>query len=313
MAMKALFGKKAAVGPWRWPVMTLGVFDGVHIGHQKVLRETVTWARAQEGESVVVTFDRHPKSVITHKHPPMLTSLRHRLILLEKLGVDVCVVLKFDEATAAMPAEDFVREIMHDWLKVRGIIWGFDCRFGRGARGDLRLLEALAPKYNFQVCSVEPVALDGVIVKSTLIREAIMRGDLHAAARMLGRSFSLLGTVVHGDHRGRRLGFPTANLDLHHEVRPPQGVYSCRVRFEKKLYRALACIGLRPTFESRVPREVVEVHLLDFDAALYAKDIEVFFVRWLREERKFASVEALIEQMNRDKAQVLAEPMGDMV
>jgi riboflavin kinase/FMN adenylyltransferase len=309
MAMKTLFGKKVVAGPWRWPVMTLGVFDGVHIGHQKILRETVTWARAQEGESVVVTFDRHPKSVITHKHPPMLTSLRHRLILLDGLGVDVCVVLKFDEAMAAMPAEDFVREIMHDWLKVRGIVWGFDCRFGRGARGDLRLVEALAPAYNFKVCSVEPVILDGVVVKSTLIREAIMRGDLGTAARMLGRPFSLLGTVVHGDHRGRRLGFPTANLDLHHEVRPPQGIYSSRVVLGGKLYKALTCIGIRPTFETGAHREVVETHLLDFNADLYGKDIEVRFCRWLREERKFPSVDALIEQMNRDKAQVLAEPM----
>ena len=309
MAMKALFGKKAAAGPWRWPVMTLGVFDGVHIGHQKVLRETLAWARAQEGESVVVTFDRHPESVVSEKHPPMITPLRHRLILLEGLGVDVCVVLKFDAAMAAMPPEDFVREIMHDWLKVRGIIWGFDCRFGRGAKGDLRLLERLAPAYNFQVCSVEPVKLGGVVVKSTTIREAIMKGDLDSAARMLGRPFSLLGTVVHGDHRGRTLGFPTANLDLHHEVRPPQGIYSSRVLFERQVYKALTCIGIRPTFESQTPREVVEVHLLDFNGDLYGNDIEVRFLRWLREERRFPSVDALIAQMNRDKAQVMGEAL----
>ena len=125
---------------------------------------------------------------------------------------------------------------------------------------------------------------------------------------MPGRSLSLLGTVVHGDHRGRTLGFPTANLDLPHEVRPPQGIYSCRVLYEGKLYRALTSIGIRPTFESQAPREVMEVHLLDFDGDLYGKDIEVFFMRWLREERKFPPVKALIEQMNRDKAQVLAEP-----
>jgi len=288
--------------------MTLGVFDGVHGGHQRVLCETVAWARAQEGESVVVTFDRHPKSVITHMHPPMITSLRHRLVLFEALGIDVCVVLWFDEALAAMPAEDFVREIMHDWLKVRGVLWGFDCRFGRGAEGDLRLLQTLAPKYGFQVRTVDPVTLGGVVVKSTLIREAIMKGDLDTAMRMLGRSFSLLGTVVHGDHRGLKLGFPTANLNLHHEVRPPQGVYSCRVLFDGKSYKAMTSIGIRPTFESPAPHEVMEVHLLDFDGDLYGKDIEVFFMRWLREERKFPSVQALIEQMNRDKAQVLAEP-----
>ena len=167
MAMKTLFGKKAAVGPWRWPVMTLGVFDGVHIGHQKVLRETVAWAKAMNGESVVVTFDRHPETVVLHKQPLMITPLRHRLVLLDALGLDACVVLKFDEAMAAMPAEDFVREIMHDWLKVRGVIWGFDCRFGRAARGDLRLLEGLAGRYGFQVCSVEPVTAEGVVVKST--------------------------------------------------------------------------------------------------------------------------------------------------
>jgi riboflavin kinase/FMN adenylyltransferase len=288
--------------------MTLGVFDGVHIGHQKVLRDLVAWARSTDGEGVVVTFDRHPESVIRHQGPLMITSLRHRLVLFESLGVDVCIVLKFDAALAAMPAETFVREIIHGWVKARGVIWGFDCRFGRGAEGDLRLLERLAPECGFQVCSVEPVKVGGVVVKSTEIREAILRGDLRTAGQMLGRPFSLLGTVVHGDHRGRTLGFPTANLDLHHEARPPRGVYSSRVALDGRDYRAITCVGLRPTFEGRTPlREVVETHVLDFDRDLYGRDIEVRFVGRLRDERKFPSADVLIEQMKRDRDQVLAE------
>ncbi len=308
--MKVLFGRKSAAGPWRWPVMTLGVFDGVHLGHQRILRDTIAWARRMEGEAVVVTFDRHPESVISHKAPPMITPLRHRLVLFESLGVDVAVVLKFDPALAAMPAEDFVREVIHDWLKVRGIIWGFDCRFGRGAEGDLKLIRALEPKFGYQACSVEPVMLEGVPVKSTTIRDAIVKGQLQKASRMLGRPFSLLGTVVHGDHRGRSLGYPTANLDLHHEVRPPRGIYSSRVLCEGKLHKALASIGFRPTFATPRPRETVEVHILDFDGDLYGKDIEVRFVRRLREERKFPSAKELIEQMDRDRAQVLSEPLS---
>jgi riboflavin kinase/FMN adenylyltransferase len=309
--MKTLFGKKADLGPLRWPVMTLGVFDGVHIGHQKVLRDTVAWARSMNGESIVVTFDRHPESVILHTSPFMITSLRHRLVLFEELAVDVCVVLKFDAAMANTTAEDFVQEVIHDWLKARGIIWGFDCRFGRGAKGNFQFLQELAPRFNFQVCPVEPVALDGVVVKSTHIRDAILRGDLPTARRMLGRPFSLLGTVVHGDHRGRSLGFPTANLNLHHEVSPPHGVYSCRVVLEGKPYRALTAVGIRPTFQSAAssPREVVEVHLDDFDGDLYGRDIEVRFLRSLREERRFSSVAELIEQMERDKKQVRGESL----
>lgn len=308
--MKVLFGKKAHPEPWRWPVVTLGVFDGVHIGHQKVLRETVAWARRMDGEAVVVTFDRHPESVISSKGPLMITSLRHRLILFESFDIDVCLVLKFDVALAAMSAPDFVREIIHNWLQARGLVWGFDCRFGKGAQGDLRLLESLAPTYNFQVCSVEPVVLDGRVVKSTAIREAIIRGELQFASRMLGRPYSLLGTVVHGDHRGRTLGFPTANLDSHHEVRPPRGIYSCRVTLGSQTYRALTSLGVRPTFAHMgAPREIVEVHIIGFEGDLYGQDLDVRFVRRLRDERKFPSPQALVEQIKRDIAEVLAEPL----
>jgi len=287
-------------------MVTLGTFDGVHLGHQAVIRSTVDWARERGGESVVLTFDRHPRRVIRGEAPGLITSVEHRLVLFEQLGVDVCVVLKFDAALADMEPEVFVQRILVDWIAARGIMLGYDSAFGKGGRGDLSLLRSLGETHGFDALTCAAVELDGEVVSSTTIREAIEGGDLAGASRMLGRPFSLLGTVVHGSGLGRSLGFPTANLDLHHEARPPRGVYLTQAIIAGHVMPSLTSIGSRPTLH-REPEAgtVVEVYIEGCDRSLYGEEVEVQFVQKLREEVAFGSAEALVEQMQKDRQAML--------
>lgn len=289
------------------PVATLGTFDGVHLGHQRVIRETVEWAKQIEGQSVVVTFDRHPRRVIRGEATALITSVEHRLVLLERLGVDVAAVLRFDTHMAELSPEDFAQRVFFDWLHVESILLGFDCAFGKDRRGDLALLERVAPR-GVQVRSCPPVEVDGAPVSSTAVREAIERGDLEAAARMLGRRPSLMGTVERGSGLGRELGFPTANLDLHHEAKPPDGVYLTYAVVGQETLPSLTNIGTRPTIhrESNAP-SVVEVYIDGIDRPIYGQDVEVQFVRKLREEVAFGSREGLARQMAEDREAMLAE------
>ena len=302
--MERIFGLKKVAGFPR-PIVTLGVFDGVHRGHSLVLREAIRWAKQVGGTSVVITFDRHPDAVLNRRAAAAITSLEHRLVLIEKAGIAVAVVLHFDRALAEMEPEDFAREIFANRLHAAGVLLGFNTRFGRSARGDAALLASTGAKCGFEVRTVRPLLVDGAPVSSTLIRNLITAGDLDKAARFLGRPVSLRGTVVHGDHRGKSLGFPTANLNLHHEVTPPAGVYVCGVRLDGDSYWGLANIGVRPTFhnEGRPLRRVVEVYIDGYAPAgsLYGKTLEAEILRLLRPEWKFDSPEALVAQMENDR------------
>ncbi len=307
--MERIFGLKKVAG-LPGAMATLGVFDGVHLGHREVLTETVKWARAAGAISVVVTFDRHPEIVLRTTPAAALASLEHRLTLVEETGIDVAIVLHFDQALADMTAEDFVREILVDKIQVGGVLLGFNCRFGRGARGDFDLLSQLGGKYGFAVRSTEPLLIDGAPVSSTRIRSLISEGDLAGAARLLGRPVSLMGTVVHGDKRGRTLGFPTANLNLHNEVTPPAGVYVCRVMLDGGRLWGLVNIGFRPTFTDGADdvKKTVEVYIDDYDPteSLYGHVMEIELVSFMRPEVKFDSADALIEQMERDRRLLVA-------
>jgi riboflavin kinase/FMN adenylyltransferase len=297
----------------RRPVVTLGVFDGVHVGHRYVLDQVIRLARERQGESVVVTFRDHPRAVIDGRAPQLITSLPHRIRLFEHLGIDAAVVLDFDETLRNTSAEDFVRLVFQESLRAEVVLLGFNCRFGHGGRGDFALLQSLAKKGGFEARQAGRITLAGRGVSSTEIRAAILSGDLEVAAQMLGRPVSILGTVIAGDGRGRELGWPTANLDLHHEVRPPRGVYGCEVEVEGKRHPALCNIGVRPTFkkpaahadpdswEVRDSTEHVEVHLLSFRGDLYGRDLEVFFLTRLREERAFPGKDALLTQLAEDR------------
>lgn len=307
--MNTVFGTGKLPRELRWPIVTIGFFDGVHLGHQKVIGRAIRWAKEKGGESVVITFDRHPKSFLTNRPHSSITSLEHRLVLLERMGIDLAVVLEFDHKLAEMSTEDFVRQIISGWLASKGMVLGFDCSFGKGRRGDTHLIRKLGEKYGFDVRSCLPVKIAGEIVSSTLIRQKIISGDLIGAEKMLGRPVSVLGTVVRCVGRGSNLGYPTANLDLHHEVKPPDGVYASKVKLNNIEYYALTNIGNRPTFEGQQETaesdgSCIEVHILDFNDEIYGEVLEVQFLSRLRDEKKFESAEALKAQIKNDTTEL---------
>ena len=288
---------------FRGAVVSIGVFDGVHLGHQAILAANVERAAALQLRPTVVTFRDHPKQVLLGPAPRTLTSLEHRLELFRRAGIDHTLALAFDEGLRETPAEAFVEQVLEQGLGARHYVLGFDSKFGRDRRGGPELLQSLG----HPVDVVARVAVDKRAVSSTAIREAVELGDLEGAARMLGRPVSVLGTVVRGEELGRRLGFPTANLDLDHELHPPPAVYACRARVlgqeEAPWHLAVTNIGFRPTVSAQAPDAPrIEVHLLDFEGALYGSSLEVEFVRTLREERRFDGLEELTAQIGRDVA-----------
>lgn len=286
-------------------VVSVGVFDGVHLGHQEILRRNVAAARALGARPTVVTFRMHPKSVLLGRAPRTLTSLDHRLELFRRAGIEHAVALTFDESLRQVPAREFAFEFLTGTLGARRLVLGFDSKFGRGREGTPEFLAHLG----LDVDIVGQVVVGGRPVSSTAIREAVELGDLHGAAALLGRPVAVYGEVVKGDQIGRGQGFPTANLDLHHELHPPPGVYAVRarvVRYERETtvgpaLPGVANIGFRPTLGGARPETPrIEVHLLDFDGDLYGRHIELEFVAHLRSERRFDGLPALREQIARD-------------
>jgi riboflavin kinase/FMN adenylyltransferase len=247
--------------------------------------------------SVALTFDPHPMRVLRPDQAPLLlTSTAHKLALIQQLGVDACLLLTFDKPFSETPAERFVEQI----ASCRQICVGTRFRFGHDRLGDVRLLEQLAPRYGFTVKEIMSVlTADGEMISSTAVRQHVLAGDLDRAAAMLGRQFSILGTVEKGDHRGHELGFPTANLDPHNEALPPNGVYAVRVLVAGEKLGGVVNIGVRPTFEGEHKR-IFEVHIFDFTRDIYGEDVEVVFVEKLRDERKFDSADALKTQIAAD-------------
>jgi riboflavin kinase/FMN adenylyltransferase len=298
---------------FRAPAVTVGVFDGVHRGHMAILDELRRAAARAGGESVVLTFDVHPRRLLSGEAPPTITSLEHRLVLFERAGVDAAVVLRFDRALAALSAEEFLREVLVGRIGMKALVLGADAHFGRGREGNIAFLDARKEALGFTLVSVAllPAASEGEeAVSSTAIRRAVREGRLADAARMLGRPPALLGRVERGDGRGRTIGFPTANLALHQELTPPRGVYVASVLLDGVRYRALVNIGVRPTFNaagaSGPPRESVEAHLLGFEGDLYGRVLEVELLARLRDERRFPSKEALVAQIRADREAALA-------
>lgn len=281
--------------------LAIGVFDGVHLGHQRVIGQARDDARAGGGMSVVLTFDPHPLRVLQpQKAPLLLTSTEHKLALLGKLDVDACLLLTFDRAFSLTRPEQFIDIVARHTHPLQEICVGTRFRFGRDRTGDVHLMEALAPKYGYVAKEIKSVKMGDEMISSTAIRQHVLRGRLDTAAAMLGRHFSIFGTVEPGDHRGRQLGFPTANLDPRNEVLPPDGVYAVRVIVGTEQLGGVVNIGVRPTFVGVQARRVLEVHILDFTRDLYAQDIEVCFLSKLRDEQKFVTVDALKKQIHVD-------------
>jgi riboflavin kinase / FMN adenylyltransferase len=278
--------------------LAIGVFDGVHIGHRAVIEHACASAGASNGTAIVVTFDPHPAQILRPDRAPLLlTSTRHKLRLFAQLGVADTLVIPFDLAFAATPPETFVRELAAACQPLRQICVGADWAFGRARSGNVELLTSLGAKLGFVVQGVPGVSVDGVAASSTAIRAAVQAGDLAAAARFLGRPFSIFSTVIDGRRLARTLGFPTANLRPESEQLPPNGVYAVRASVAGQEYPGVANIGVRPTVTHGEAELLLEAHLFDFAGDLYGQDMEVYFLEFLRPEQKFPSLEALKAQI----------------
>ena len=279
---------------------TIGIFDGVHCGHQKILKKLVSDSRRLKIKSLVVTFSPHPRKILNPGSMiPFLTSLEHRSKLIEDLGVDFFHMIRFTKPLSLMEPGEFVKKVLIDKFNIKMLVVGQDFLLGNKRRGDFSLLKSLSKRYNFRLVGVRPVRIKGRVVSSTRIRKSIEKGDLKNASLLLGRSVSILGTVVKGKAIGRKIGFPTANINPHHEAIPPSGVYAVDTRMNKKIYKAVLNIGIRPTL-GKDKEPTVEIHILQFKKNIYGKDIEIIFKGKIRDEKKFPSLEKLRMQIKKD-------------
>ena len=284
-------------------VLTQGTFDGVHFGHQQILRQVVEQAKSIDGESVLLTFYPHPRLVLYPKDNELklLTDLDEKIALIEALGIDHMIVLPFTKEFSRLTPRQFVEEILLDQIGMTKLIIGHDHRFGRNREGSLKDMLRLAREYNFTVEEISAQDVDDCIVSSTTIRNALLDGDVAEAAKLLGRNYSLSGEVVHGNKRGSSLGYPTLNLEPDSEFKlvPANGVYAVKMRYDEEEYGGMLNIGDNPTFADK--KWSIEAHIFGFGKNIYNQRVELSFIERMREERKFEDVQALINQMKEDE------------
>lgn len=279
---------------YRRAVVALGVFDGVHRGHRSILQDTVKIARKIKGTSIALTFFPHPQD------KESLYSLEHRLRLIAELGVDLCCVVNFSRSFAKITADDFIAKILVKKIAASFICVGKNFHFGNKAAGDYRLLAEGAKRYNFKLKVFDVVKSKGLAVSSTLIRELIKRSEIKKAQQLLGRRVSILGTVIKGTRLGRLLGFPTANINPHHEIIPSSGIYAAEIIFGDRVYDGICYIGARPTISGADKSIHIEVHIFNFHKNIYGKALEIQFVQMIRPDQKFASMRDLSLQIQKD-------------
>jgi riboflavin kinase / FMN adenylyltransferase len=285
--------------PRRPAVVTIGNFDGCHLGHQKILRDVAERARHANALAAVLTFFPHPARVLRPAEAPaLLETLDQRLAAMDSCGIDAALVMPFDRALASMSAEDFVRRILVDTMAAQAVLVGGNFRFGHGGAGDVKLLVELGKQWTYAAEVVPPVSENGVAISSTAIRAAIREGRVEDARRMLGRPYALAGEICTGTGQGRKLVVPTLNLATEQEVLPNNGVYASEAIVAGKTYRAATNVGVRPTFDAT--RITIESYLFEFDEMLTSGSLEVRFWRRLREERKFSGPAELKEQVLKD-------------
>jgi riboflavin kinase/FMN adenylyltransferase len=302
--MKIIHSAKDLEPKGRKVCLAIGFFDGVHLGHQQIIRQTISDARQHDALAVAVTFDTHPSAVVAPARvPPLIYSLPQKLRVIESLGVDDLLLIHFDREFSLQSGEGFIRGLARDFGQIQSLCVGSAFAFGHKRAGNVALLKTLGAELHFTVHGMAAVALDGKPVSSTLIRERIAAGDLDAAGQMLGRPWALSGTVARGDGLGRKLGFPTANLEVPGLALPPQGVYTAQTWVQGKSHRSVVNIGTRPTLNDRAPQLRVEAHLLNFGRDLYDQELEIVFGEKLRDEMKFGSLEELKAQIARDIAE----------
>jgi len=283
-------------------VVTIGTFDGVHIGHKIIIEKLKEQAKKLNCESVVITFSPHPRVIVNNDAKILLlTTLEEKKELIEKLGVDKLYIINFTKDFAKKTYQEFLAETIIKNNKAKHIIIGYDHKFGKDRAGDKTNLMELTKENNIDITIVNPQEIDGLVISSTKIRNALLDGNLDLANKMLGRNYKVNGKVVEGSKRGRTLGFPTANIEQHdkNKLLPQNGVYLVKVFLEDEKYSGVLNIGLRPTFNNRI-EPIAEVHLLDFNKNIYGKEISVEFIKRLRDEKKFDSKEELIKQIKND-------------
>ena len=281
------------------PVITIGNFDGIHLGHQQLFKEVKKKAFELKGDSIVYTFEPHPVSILMpQKQIPLITSFSEKMKLLEASGIDIVICEEFTAEYADLSPRQFVKNILFDKIGIKAIFVGYDYAFGKDREGNINTLRQLGKEFDFHVNTVDIVKLDGVTVSSTKIRDFIQKGELKEVGRFLGRDYSISGKVGRGKSRGKGLGFPTANLRSIIELIPKPGIYVAHVLYKGDLYQAVVNIGFNPTFKDKVLS--VEAHILDFNRDIYDEDIRISFMDRLRDEKTFNGPDELVKQIDKD-------------
>jgi riboflavin kinase / FMN adenylyltransferase len=302
--MKIFHGTDNA-GITRGTVLTLGVFDGLHLGHQRIMQTVVESANSINAVPTVITFDPHPRAVLHPENaPPLLQTLDQRLANFEVLGIKQTIVIRFDKEFAGIDAETFLRDIVHERLQAREVFLGKGFFFGKNRGGNIALLREMSKKLGFFADEVAEVRLRGHRISSSKIRQLLAEGRVNLARRMLGRPYGVEGQIIHGLQRGRTIGFPTANLHPHNRVIPKFGVYATATLIDGKWRRSITNVGVRPTFDDD-QNPSIESYIFDFDGDLYGDVLRVRFLHRIRDERKFASIDELRAQIERDTRRAL--------
>jgi len=300
--MRIIRGIKNTTEKFPNPVLTLGNFDGVHLGHQAIFKKVVERAKAVAGTAIAFTFEPHPLKVLAPERSPRLLNTFHgKMKLIETAGIQVVICADFTREFAQQNPSDFARRILAEAIGVKEVYVGYDYAFGKGREGSIDSLKVIGAELGFLVGAVDAVQMDGVVVSSSLVRDLVSAGRVDEVTRYLARHYSIEGNVIHGDSRGHTLGFPTANIHTANELLPAHGVYAVRVQVGSVHHNGVAAIGVRPTFgEGPVS---IEAFLFDYDGNLYGKHLELAFIKRLRGEQKFPDVDALVHQMHKDVEQ----------
>ena len=298
--MEVIWKAKDFGRSFKSPVLTLGNFDGVHLGHQRIFRQVIQKAHEIGGESIAYTFNPHPVQLLKPELGPfLLLPVDERLRLIGELGIDVTICARFTPEFASLRAEEFVRDILHRQIGVREVYVGQNTTFGRGREGSVSLLKEFGRKYGFTVEAVEPVEVKGALISSSRIRNLVREGDMREAAELLGHRPFLLGEVIHGFGRGsKKLGFPTANLKIDNVLVPKTGIYAVWVAYQGETFPGVANLGWNPTFQDQ--KFSIEVHILKFDKDIYGQPLRMEFAERLRDEATFRGPEELIAQIKKD-------------
>jgi riboflavin kinase / FMN adenylyltransferase len=303
--MEIIIGIEQLKRPLNNPVVTLGNFDGVHLGHQSIFRKVKEEARRIKGEAVVITFEPHPLKVLSPQaFPPLLTPFRKKMMLIEKSGIETVLCIEFTPSFSQISPFDFIKNILIDKVKAKKVVVGYNYHFGRNQRGDVEILKQVCKRFQVDVEVMEPLRIGSTTVSSSKIRELIKEGEVEEASKLLGRNYPVIGKVVQGARRGQTLGFPTANLEISEDLHPKKGVYAVEVLWNQQLLNGLANVGMNPTFLSPQGKEEksvsIEVYILNFHQNLYGEEIQISFKKRIRDETRFNSPAELIEQIKKD-------------